>query len=57
MYQGVKIRRDRIGPEQAPALADLLLAQVMEQQILRAQWLLCCSSVALILLYQWPHSL
>ncbi len=57
MYQGVKIRRERIGPEQAPELADLLLAQVMEQQIQRAQWLLCCICVALILLYQWPHSL
>ncbi len=57
MYQGAKIRRERIGPEQAPELSDLLLAQVMEQQIQRAQWLLCCSGVALILLYQWPHSL
>lgn len=57
MYQGAKIRRDRIGPELAPALADLSMAQVMEQQIQRAQWLLCCSAVALILLYQWPHSL
>lgn len=57
MYQGTKIRRERIGPEQAPELADLLLAQQMEQQIQRAQWLLCCSGVALILLYQWPHSL
>lgn len=57
MYQGVKIRRERIGPQQAPELADLLLAQVMEQQVQRAQWLLCCCAVALILLYQWPHSL
>jgi adenosylcobinamide-phosphate synthase len=57
MIQGVKIRRERIGPDRAPDLADLILAQVMEQQIQRALWLLCCSGFALTLFYQWPPSL
>ena len=57
MYQGVKIRRERIGREQAPELADLQLGLIMQRQIERALWLLCCSGFALILFYQWPHSL
>lgn len=57
MYQGAKIRRERIGPVQAPDLADLQLALEMTQQVQRAVWLLCLIGFALTLLYQWPHSL
>ena len=56
MYQGHKTRRQRIGPDLAPALADLELAQRLDVQIQRAFLLLVCCVVALMVLYQWPQS-
>lgn len=56
MYQGQKLRRDRIGPAQNPQLADLQLALRLARQIQQVTMLLLCCGFALTLLYQWPYS-
>lgn len=54
MYEAHKLRRERIGPEQAPTVADLQLAQQLDAQIQRLLLLLLCCVLGLIGLYQWP---
>lgn len=54
MYQGQKLRRDRIGPAAQPQLSDLQLALRLSRQLQWAVFLLLCCGLGLILLYQWP---
>ncbi len=55
MYQGTKLRRERIGPAENPQLADLQLALQLSRQIQRTLFLLLCCGFALTMLYQWPQ--
>ncbi len=55
MYQGQKLRRQRIGPEQNPQLADLQLALQMSRQIQLAVFVLLFCAFALSVLYLWPR--
>lgn len=55
IYQGQKLRRQRIGPEHNPQLADLQLALQLSRQIQLAIFLLWFCAFALSLLYLWPQ--
>lgn len=57
IYQAQKIRRERIGPEPTPTVADLQLATQLDAEIQRSMLILLCCVLGLIGLYQWPGML
>ncbi|MDZ7869852.1 MAG: cobalamin biosynthesis protein [Rheinheimera sp.] len=55
IYQGTKLRRERIGASDNPQLADLQLMLQLTRQIQRTLFLLLSCGFALTILYQWPQ--